>query len=226
LFFKIMDVMVIDFESNWEQSQIMNWKNDENNIYLFFKRFDLDFREIYKHVINIDYHRMQIICYLLSKIDKAIKICDFLDGLEKNNNEDVDVIKIYILVSHAEIVSRSLGKKGTNLELVKEFFNPVEPAFKYKIRPSLTNKITINMDFADILYKIRCEYTHEGNYTGKIFLRKREEENIFNIFNFKHNDESFSGCCSLIYKEFIDIYMKALVENIKIFSDYKNIDLK
>ncbi len=211
------------FERKWEQSQIANWKKDKNKIRLFFKRFDLDIGDLYEHITNIDYDRMHAVCYLLSKIDKAIKICDFLDTLK---GEDVDIIKIYILISHAEISSRSLEKRGTKLELVKEFFNPVEPILKYKIIPGLADKITINMNFADILYKIRCEYTHEGNYTGKVFLRKREEENVFNVFNFKHNDESFSGCCSLAYKEFIDIYMKTLVENIKIFSDYKNIDLK
>ncbi|GAI17913.1 unnamed protein product [marine sediment metagenome] len=208
-----------EFETKWEQFQIANWKNDEDKISSFFKRFNLDVRDLYKHVTSIDYDRMQAVCYLLSKIDKAIKICDFLDTLEKDNHEDVDVIKIYILISHAEITSRSLGKKGTKIELVKEFFSPVESSLKYRIKPSLTDKKTPNVNFADILYKIRCEYTHEGNYTGRIF-KKKEDGTHSLLIRFKSGNKDFYGECGLTYKEFINIYMKALVENIKMFSDY------
>ena len=209
-----------EFEIRWEQSQIANWKEDKNEIVLFFQRFSLDFGDIYDHVTSIDYDRMQILCYLLSKIDKAIKICDFLDDLNKNNHEDVDVIKIYILISHAEITSRSLKENGTKVELVRKFFNSVESELKYRIVPNYLSDVKIqkDLDFVDILYKIRCEYTHEGNYTGRIFKKNEDKSSL--LFNFKDGKEELSGICGITYKEFINIYMRALIENIKIFSGY------
>jgi hypothetical protein len=209
-----------EFETKYEQSQMANWKNDEDEISSFFRRFNLDVKDLYKHIMSIDYDRIQAVCYLLSKIDKAIKICDFLDTLERDNHEDVDVIKIYILISHAEISSRSLGKKGTVIELVREFFTPVESSLKYRIKPGLTDKKTPNLNFADILYKIRCEYTHEGNYAGRIFKRKEDGTCSLSI-RFKSGNKNFYGECGFTYEEFINIYMEALVENIKIFSDYR-----
>lgn len=214
--------MTDEVEKQWEQMQIANWRNDENEIILFFKRFNLDVRDVYRHVTSIDYDRMQAICYLLSKIDKAIKICDFLDILADNNNEDVDVIKIYMLISHAEITSRSLGENGVKIELVRRFFNPVEADLKYKIVPNISpDRKTLAMNFADILYKIRCEYTHEGNYTGRIF--KRDEDNADSLLiRFKDNGKELFGECGIVYKDFLEIYMRALIANIRIFSGYTN----
>ncbi len=210
------------FEIKWEQSQITNWKEDKNKIVLFFQRFNIDISNLYDHIMSIDYDSMQVLCYLLSKIDKAIKICDFLDDLEKNNHEDVDVIKIYMLISHAEITSKSLKQNGTKVELVRKFFNPVESDLKYKIIPNYLadTKIQGDINFVDLLYKIRCQYTHEGNYTGRIF--KRNEDNNPLLFLFKDKEKDLSGICGITYKEFLNIYMKALIENIKIFSKYKS----
>jgi|SRR3989344_665684 len=209
-----------EFDTKWQQMQMANWKNDEDEIVSFFTRFGLDARYVYKHVMAIDYDRMQAICYLLSKIDKAIKICDFLDTLERDNHEDVDVIKIYTLISHAEITSRSFGGKGSKIELVKKYFSPVEQDLKYRIIPNLPSKgKTPDINFTDILYKIRCEYTHEGNYTGRIF--KRDEDGASSLlFGFKEGGETLYGECGITYKEFLIIYMKALLENIKKFSNY------
>lgn len=211
-----------EFKIKLEQSQIAGWRSKKEERATFFKRFDSDFGDVYDHLMSLEYDKIQAVCYLLSKLDKAIKICDFLDTLERDNNEDVDVIKIYILISHAEITSRSLGELGASIALVNNFFSPVESILKFKIRPSITSFVqkTASMNFADILYKIRCEYTHEGNYTGKIFKNKREGAST-NIFSFKSNDETVMGECDVTYKEFLDIYMNALVENIKTFSNYE-----
>jgi hypothetical protein len=209
-----------EFETKQEQSHITDWKNDGDRISSFFGRFDLDVRDLYKHITSIDYDRMRAICYLLSKIEIAIRICDFLDTLERDDYEDIDIIKIYILISHAEITSRSLGEKGAKIDLVKKFFSPVESNLKDRITPNLPpDGKALNMNFADILYKIRCEYTHEGNYTGRIFKR-REDGTRSLLIRFKNGNKDFYGECGLIYKEFINIYMEALIENIKKFSDY------
>jgi len=210
----------ITIEKKWEQAQMANWKSDKQEIVKFFNRFGLDISNLYNHVTSLDYNKMQTICYLLSKIDKAVKICDFLDTLEKDNNEDIDVIKIYILISHAEITSRSFKKKGSKIELVKHFFHPVESKLKYKIMPSLSYRMkTPSIDFADILYKIRCEYTHEGNYTGRIFKRDSDDPQSHLLIRFKDGEEELFGECGITYKDFLNIYMEALIENIKSFSD-------
>jgi|SRR3989344_7639959 len=213
-----------EIETKWEQAQIANWKNDEEEIVMFFSRFNIDARNLYKHVTGLSYDQMQTVCYLLSKIDKAIKICDFLDTLQENNHEDVDVIKIYILISHAEITSRSLGENGKNIELVKKFFEPVESELKYRIIPSISmDRKTPELNFADILYKIRCEYTHEGNYTGRIFKTNDDDPRSSLLFHFKDGEEELFGECGITYKDFLTVYMTSLAEKIKSFSNYKEI---
>jgi hypothetical protein len=215
--------MVDKFEKKWQKSQIAGWKNDKKRITSFFHRFDIEIAAVYTHITNLDYTRMQTICYLLSKIVKSIKICDYLDRLEREEHADVDAIKIFFLISHAEITMNNLGLKDNKKELVRKFFVPVAEKYglKYKIRVGLDSiNITRGMYFSDILYKIRCEYAHEGNYTGKIFNKRKDKENVYNSFHFKSNNEDFYGECILTYKEFLDIYMEALVENIKTFSDY------
>ncbi len=209
-----------EFEEKWEKSQIAVWRNDEDKIILFFKRFNIDVKDLYRHVTKIDYDRMQIICYLLSKIDKAIKICDFLDTLARDNNEDVDIIKIYILISHAEITSQSFKKTGRKIDLVKKYFETVKESLKYKIIPNfLPDREIPAMDFTDILYKIRCDYTHEGNYTGRIFKNDNDGADSI-LFHFKNGGLELFGQCGITYKKFMNIYMIALIENIKVFSEY------
>lgn len=220
-----MDI-IDEAEKKWQEHQIAGWKNDKNEIVKFFNRFDLDVTNIYDHITSLDYDKMQIICYLLSKIRKAIQICDFLDILKKKEHADVDVIKIYLLISHAEIAMNNFQIEDRKIEMVKKFFNPVIDKYglNYKIKISLGNTEDVMEDMggmlaSEILYKIRCEYTHEGNYTGKIF--KDPGDDCSNQLRFKSNDKDVFGECSLTYQEFLNIFMDALVENIKIFSNYE-----
>jgi len=204
-----------------QQSQIQGWKNDQDEVVTFFERFNLDVRKQYRYLTTIEYDRMQVVCYLLAKIRRAIKICDFLDTLEKDNYEDVDMVKLYLLISHAEITTRSLEQKGKDQELVEKFFSPVESELKYKIMPSLSTRVANkNVSFAYILYKLRCEYTHEGNFTGKIF-KKISHGSATLLFPFKVNTETLYGECELTYKEFLDIYMKALMKHVDTYSGLK-----
>lgn len=214
-------------EKEWEQRQIAGWKSNKKDVVSFFNQFEVETNTIYEHITNIDYNRMQIICYLLSKIKKVIKICEFLDNLEKNDHEDVDVIKIFLLISHAEITMRNFGEKETKLKLVKKFFEPINSDLKCRIKPtSLTiMKNPSIVDFIDVLYKIRCQYAHEGEYIGRIF-KENKDDKYSNIFPFKDNMKQdkdwFFGECGITYLEFLKLYIQALVENIKIFSGYKN----
>ena len=106
--------------------------------------------------------------------------------------------------------------------MVKKFFNPVIDKYglNYKIRMNLESIEDMgNVSSPEILYKIRCEYTHEGNYTGKIF--KKSGNDCSNLFRFRSSNRDVHGECNLTYQEFINIFMDALVENILTFSDYR-----
>lgn len=215
--------MMDEAEKKWQERQITDWKNDKGEIVKFFSRFDLDITDIYDHITSLDYDKMQVICYLLSKVRKAIQICDFLDTLEKKEHADVDVIKIYLLISHAEIAMNNFEIEDRKIEMVKKFFDPAIDKYglNYKIRISLGSiEDTGSMSSPEILYKIRCEYTHEGNYTGKIF--KKPGDDCQNLFRFKSDNKDIHGECNLTYQEFLNIFMDALVENIKNFSSYES----
>ncbi len=167
---------------------------------------------------------MQVICYLLSKVEKAIQICDSLDTLEKKEHADVDVIKVYLLVSHAEIVMNNMGIEDTKIEMVKKFFDPMIGKYGLNYKISLGNTEDVMEDMGsisapEILYKIRGEYAHEGNYTEKMF--KKSGDDCSNQFKFRSNEKDVFGECDLTYQEFLNMFMDALVENIKTFSNYK-----
>ena len=211
--------MTDEFEKKWQESQIKGWKDDKNEIVSFFERFGLRVSSLYEEVTNSRYDKMQIVCYLLSKIKKAIKICDYLDILEKEEHADIDAIKIFFLIAHAEITMNNFGLRDSKSILVSNFFKPVmvKHRLNYRMRISLENiKEVGGMSFSDILYKIRCEYAHEGNYTGKIFMTKKEE-GVVNAFSFKSGGKDVFGECGLTYLELVNVYMEALVENIKEF---------
>lgn len=207
-------------EKKWEKFQLNGWKKDKENIVIFFNKFNLNIGDIYDHIlIDLPYDKVQPIIYLISKIRLVMKICDFLDKSAKKNNEDVDVIKIYLLISHAEITMNNLGSSGfTKQKMVENFFKPVQNKHKldYKIKLTLDSvkNVKRSMSCAEILYKIRCEYAHEGNYTGRIFRRTE----VGNLFDFKDKNSILLGTCDLNYQEFIKIFMKAVIENIEVYA--------
>ena len=212
-----------DFEEKWKKSQIAGWINDKEEVVLFFKRFGIEFDDIYNRILLLKYEQLRTVCFLLSKIRKIIDICDFLDQKAKLCKWDVDVMKIYLLISHAEIAMRDFGGRDENKKLVENFFNPVvkESKLNYKIRLSLGGFPMDNkrsLIGTQILYKMRCEYVHEGNYTGKIFRSEYDEDFSFNIFTFKCDRlEILCGECNFTYEQFLVVYIRALMENIKLY---------
>jgi hypothetical protein len=217
--------MVDEFEKKWQLCQIQGWQDDKSSIVNFFDRFDIDIADLYSHITSIDYDRMQVICYLLSKIDLAVKLCDHLDNLKKKDYADVDIVKIYLLISHAEITINNFGIQGNKVDLVKKFFDPVaeKHGLKHKLRAGLEGiEKTGYIPYYKILYKIRCQYTHEGDYTGKIFKNTNDDKKTVLIIQFIDNEKFIEGESNLTYDEFINIYMDALVANIKFYSNYKD----
>jgi len=212
-----------DFEEKWKKSQIVGWKKDKEEAVLFFKRFGIELGDLYNQILDLEYEKMRTACFLLSKMRMITMVCDFLDQQAKKKYWDVDVMKLYFLISHAEIAMKTFGGNGYKNGLVRKYFEPVVDKYKlnYKIKLSFggfpKNKER-NLSATDILYKIRCEYVHEGNYTGKFFKDENAEKHVYNIFIFKRDNlEILCGECSLTYKSFINIYMEALAENIKSF---------
>ncbi|MCK5475263.1 MAG: hypothetical protein KAI71_01600 [Candidatus Pacebacteria bacterium] len=223
-----------EFSNKWQNMQKESWKNNKGEIVDFFNKYVQDVSELYDFLICLDYKKQQRIFYLLSKIRKVIKICDFLDSLKKEKNEDVDKIKIFLLISHAEITINTFYQKDVNnnsshRELVKKFFAPIVDRYglDYKVRITIDdiNKIK-DATFSSIFYDIRCEYVHKGNYTGIIFKNEKSEDCAYNFFFFEKKSQTINGECKLTYKEFINIYLDALVENIKIFSNYNELSKK
>lgn len=208
-------------EKEQQKKQINKWKRDKPEIVKFFNKFNLNINNLYDHIIHLGYEKMRTVCYLLSKIRLAVKVCDYLNTLEKEERRDVDVMKIYFLVSHAEITMDNFGVKGNKKELVRKFFEPITKKYglNYKIRYEDSSR---PMLFSDILYGIRNDYTHAGNYIGRIFKTMSDEDDCPNYCSFydKYNKMIYF-CFNLTCKEFTDIFMDALVKNIKIFSKYK-----
>lgn len=214
--------MTDEFEKKWQNSQIAGWRNDENKILVFFQRFGLNISDIYGHIMEkLQYDKMQIIFKLLFEIEKAVAICDYLDSIKEEARYDVDVIKLFFLISHAEIAMHSLGCTGRKQDLVNKFFRPVEQELKYKIQLCLDSITKLgDIQSAEILYKIRCQYAHEGDSSGIIF--QKNDDGAGNYFCVKDNTTNLMifGTCNLTCREFMNIYMEALVENIKIFSEF------
>ncbi len=196
-----------------------NWRKDKKEISNFFLRFEVNTDGLYDHIVSLVYEKQQVIFYLFAKIRKVVKICDFLDSLKKDNNEDVDAIKVFFLVCHAEIAMSNLGKKGSKVDLVEEFFKPAENRYrlKYKIRPALGSGKE-EKSHAWVLSAIRNEYAHTGEYTGLFFRSPNSDPKSYNAFGVYDRGKYVSVECQMTYKEFIATYMDALIENVKCYS--------
>lgn len=210
------------FKEKWENSQLNDWKKDKDNIVIFFNKFNLNIGDIYDRILTgLPYDKVQPIIYLISKMRLVMEICDFLDELAEEDSKDVDIIKIYLLISHAEITMNNLEFSGsTKQEMVEEFFNSVQDKHKLNCKIKLildsVENIKRSMSCAEILYKIRCEYTHEGNHTGKIFKKRKADCGY--MFTFKDKGNDLAADCNLTYQEFLGIFMEAVIENIKIYA--------
>ncbi len=220
--------MTDQFEKKWEQSQIKVCQDNRNTIISLFSRFSVDFEETYSKLLNLPYGRQQPAMYLLGKIQKMVSICDFLDELKRNHNEDVDKIKIFQLISHAEIVIKTLSSGKNKAELVSKYFDTVKESIKYRLRLSIQNTNDLSKKQEDttasgILYKLRNEYAHQGNFTGNVFKRGAENLDLYNIFMFDWDLPKekkiilVSGETNLTCIDFMNIYFTALKNQLEIY---------
>lgn len=196
----------------------------------FFARFDIDISLSYGTILKMEYGRLQPIAYLFAKIERMIAVCDFLGQLAQEQHADVDKSKIFQLISHAEIAMNTLFPV-TNLgknEIVKKYFEPVKSQLEYTFRLSIedTNKLSKkgqDTSAANILYKLRNEYAHQGDFTGRIFSKENGEDGIYTGFGFgwdyrKGNELiPVNGETNLTYSHFLNIYFSAFEAHLKTY---------
>lgn len=210
------------FKNKWENAQMEGWKNNAAVVQDFFNRFSIDIKETYIKLCKLLYNKQQPVMYLFGKIEKMIAICDFLDTLATNNHADVDKIKIFQLISHSEIIMNNLGLHSTDtkkVDLIVSFFEPVKDKLQHGLRLAIehTNSLTENHQDASsarILFKLRNEYAHQGNFTGKVFLSGTMEDRVYNSFSFdwdmpKTKPVNVCAITNLTYNNFLNIYFFA-----------------
>lgn len=224
--------MTDEFKQKWQGAQLTGWQGDVSRVENFFRRFNIEIRDIYNNIFTLDYDRIQSVMYLIGKIEKMVAICDFLDTLAENNKADVDKIKIFQLVSHSEIAMNTFNTSPTNITkgcLIDKFFEPVKDRLQYTLRLSIddTNslsKIKQITSASRILYKLRNEYAHQGNYTSKVFKSNVVSKNTYNCFSFdwdlgKGQTVFVDAETNLTYYEFLDIYFSALKKHLENYTE-------
>lgn len=217
----------------WEDAQLAGWQEDNEDLKNFLLRFGVEIDCIALGLFNLPYDDIQPVMYLIAKIRKVMLICDFLDTLTKDHNEDVDKIKIFYLISHAEIAMNTLGDASRNkAEKVDNFFASAIERLRYLLHLTIDDNTWLisqgeNTSPSRILYKFRCEYAHQGNFTQKVFKRADAEDYLYNSFSLywdlpKNSTQKLvCGETKLTYEQFLNIYFYALKEHLVSYILYR-----
>jgi len=213
--------MTDEKKQKYEQRQLTEWQGAVEEIKSFFLRFGVEIDCQGLGLFDLDYEDIQPAAYLIAKLRKIISICDFLDSRAKEHNEDVDKIKIFHLISHAEIVMNVLcDATRNNAEKVDDFFVPVDSQLQHSLCLTISDNSQLTSQgqvtsSSRILYKLRCEYAHQGNFTGKVFRRDSAEDHVYNYFAFywdlpgSRTKVFASAETNLTYYDFLNIYFTA-----------------
>jgi len=138
--------------------------------------------------------------------------------------QDTEKIIITTLISCAEAIYKINKPDGSISEnLVKGFFKPVKQELNYKIRGHVGG-VPYKKVFepSEVLYLIRNDYIHNGNFTGIFFRKPQSEDYVYNFGSFYYSEkenknnliQAFSEC-NLTYKDFLKIFLNAFIENIE-----------
>lgn len=215
-------------KEKWEQAQLARWRSDVDGITNFFAEYGVDFKATYEQLLDLTYDDIQPVRYLLGKMQKAIGVCKYLDDLAQKNGEDVDKIKLFQLISHAEIAMKVLdGVSSTNNKRVDEYFEPVASKLRYRLRLGIADtnalsKLGEDTSAPSILYKLRCEYAHQGNYLGSLFRTPSSVKGVYKLSSFEWDLKTaksrelrrVSMETNLTYDEFMHLYFVALKEHV------------
>lgn len=205
-----------DFEKDWEN----NWKEK-------FPSKD----ELKDKILKLKYDDFHDVKYAFGKLSKALSICNFLYGLTKTKPpQDTEKIIITTLVSCAEAVYRiNKPDEGISENLIKGFFRPVKSKIDYKIRGNSQSKceagrckIDKSFSAVEVLYLVRNDYIHNGNFTGKFFIYPDSESLDYKLELFYYSEkenkarliEAYSEC-NLTYQNFLSIFLEAFIKNIE-----------
>ena len=104
---------------NWFQSfQMAYWRNNNYRTICFFKKFGIEIKKLINHVSILGYDKIQIINYLLSKVEKTIKICigRGLAAIRAGKKIDKDFLFNFLQLFENEIV----GNKGVVFDSISK----------------------------------------------------------------------------------------------------------
>lgn len=223
-----MSIHEHDFEQKWQDGQYADFKNKWDSRW---SKFFTDKVNLGDNIVKLEYDIFYHVNNAFGKLDKALQICDFLHKLSKSKPpQDTEKIIVTTLVSCAEAVYRiNKPNETVNENLVKGFFKPVRSRIDYKIRGhsgKLPYKKTF--DAVEVLYLIRSDYIHNGNFTGIFFRNTDAENHVYNIGNFFYSEKGgktkfilSSFECSLTYHNFLSIFLEAFIKNIEKYCSNK-----
>lgn len=205
------------FEEEWDKK----WKEK------FPERGDLKDK-----ILKLEYNNFHDVNYAFGKLDKALQISNFLYDLTKSKpSQNTEKIIIMTLVSIAEAVYRiNEPDEPISENLIKGFFGPVKSKIDCKIKGYVGDMpYKKTFEAIEVLYLIRNDYIHNGNFIGKFFSSESESGEQKESFCFSEKDNKtlliqvFSEC-SLTYEEFLKIFLEAFIENINKYCNAKYVD--
>lgn len=176
-------------------------------------------------ILKLKYDNFYDVNNAFGKLNKALLICDFLYELKKAKPpQDPEKIIIMTLISCAEAIYRiNNPNEGISENLIKGFFKPVNSDIDYKIRGHV-GKLPYKkvFDAVEVLYLVRNDYIHNGNFTGRFFRNNNSESYAYEQGTFYYSEKenkaelilANSECC-LTYEQFSDIFLKVFIENIE-----------
>ena len=207
----------------WEQNQYKRFEDNWNK--KWSKKFP-NKSKLKNKIIELNYNNFYDVNNAFGKLDKALQICDFLKKLSyAKPPQDTEKIIITILVSCAEAIYKiNKPEEDINENLIKGFFKPVQSKLKGKIKGHTETKMPYNKTFdsTEVIYLIRNDYIHNGNFTGKVFRLNSSEKKSYNhgLFYYYEKENKnkliqvFSSI-NLSYLEFINIFLESFILNIE-----------
>lgn len=213
---------------------------EKKRIEKLFGNFWIEIKELLEwleKIFSIDYDKFENVNSTLYKLKTALHLCDFLRNEQLSDNQDTEKIIITTLVSLAEWTRRLNKPEEDSVDsLIKGFFKPVLNELQYKVKFSATSykewiaEKTYSPDQEEyipiiILYLIRNDYIHNGNFFWVFFVDPADKEYSPHIpnwstiyFSEKNNKAKLLSVwieCSLTYEEFLIIFLKAFKLNIE-----------
>ncbi len=191
------------------------WEDEEKEVLKFFKRFDLDVKNLLEDIYKQSSEKQSEIFYLFYKVRNIFDVCDYVDRRKEVKHVDGDRFKMFLLISFAENVARMNSVSNDPLTLITKFFKSIKKKLEYKIHANKFIKENI-----ELLYAFRNEYAHVGETSGYIFkiTGSGNYEQLGNVEYYDKNNkkmETINFSVDMSYDEFYKIYLEALLIQIK-----------